>query len=38
MQHPSLNLRDLAVLAAWAVVGAAIAARRFSWLPKEVAA
>ncbi|MDX6679732.1 MAG: type transport system permease protein [Solirubrobacteraceae bacterium] len=38
MQHPSLNLRDLAVLAAWAVAGAAIAARRFSWLPKEVAA
>jgi ABC-type polysaccharide/polyol phosphate export permease len=38
MLNPSLNLRDLAVLAAWAVVGAAVAARRFSWLPKEVAA
>lgn len=38
MQHPSLDLRDLAVLAAWAVAGAAIAARRFSWLPKAAAA
>ena len=33
-QHTGANGRDLAVLAAWGVVGAAVAIRRFRWDPR----
>jgi len=36
--NQTVNAGDLAVLAAWAVLGLLVAVRRFSWLPREVAA